>query len=329
MPRSPFPGRSRVPGAATLALAGALTLPLALAPTASAQSVAPQGAHVYAETPSVLTGSLQATPPSLPGIESTPVQTPGFAANLPVVALPTLAPARPAPEYSEVGIFPGNGDVVGVAQPIMFTFDRPITDRAKAEQTLGVRTAPALPGKFYWISDTEVRWRPLDFYPANTSVTVYAGGRQSTFKTGDAVVTTYDDASKTLTTTRNGQVQRTMRASSGKAAYPTNPGTYYTGWRAPKVRMDSSTWGLAQDAGGYDTVVDNGVRLTYDGIFIHSAPWSVADQGVRDVTHGCINISPEDAEWFYQNTANGDPVIVNGTAGEPLRQDDGQGDWNY
>lgn len=329
--RSPLSPARRAPRAARIAVPAtcvALAATLACAPAAGAQSLGatnPDGP----QAPGVLSGSLAATPPSLPGIESAPVQLPAFADDLPVVAVPVLAPGRPTPEYAQVGIFPNDGETVGVAQPVMFTFDRPITDRARAEKTLEVRTAPSLPGKFYWISDTEVRWRPLGFYPPNTSVTVYAGGRQQTFKTGDAVVTTYDDATKTMTTTRNGEVVRTMRASTGRAAYPTNPGTYYTGWRAHQVRMDSSTWGLAQDAGGYDTTVDDGVRLSYDGIFVHSAPWSIADQGVRNVTHGCINLSPEDAAWFYANTENGDPVVVNGTAGAPLGPEDGQADWNY
>ena len=281
--------------------------------------------------PGVAAGSsMPQLPTTLPSVEQAPVWTPTVP-NLPtppVVAIPTLGPSRPAPEYGSVGIFPTQNEVVGIAQPIMFTFDRPITDRAAAEATIGIRTAPDVAGKFYWISDTEVRWRPLQFWPANTSVTVHAGGRDQVFRTGDAVVTTYDDASHTATTTRNGQVERVMRASSGRAEYPTYNGVFYNGWRANKVRMDSSTWGLAQDAGGYDVEVDDAVRLSYDGIFLHSAPWSVADQGVRDVSHGCINVSPEDARWYFDTTRNGDAFVVRGTPGKNFGRFDGQGDWN-
>ena len=298
----------------------------------ASSTVAPPvaGAQSAGQFPGFNAGSMESTPIGLPSIETAPlpaVNVPGM--DLPIFTVPILAPARPVPEYSKVGIFPTDGETVGVAQPVMFNFDRPITDRARAEATLAVRTSPALPGKFYWISDTEVRWRPLEFYPAHTTVTVYAGGRQQSFRTGDAVVTTYDDNTKMMTTTRNGEVEKIMPASSGKPQYATHNGTYYTGWRAREVRMDSSTWGLARDAGGYDVAVSDGVRLSYDGIFVHSAPWSVADQGVRNVSHGCINLSPEDAHWFYENTRNGDPVIVENTDGRQLGSFDGQGDWNY
>ena len=315
--RSPFARATT-----SVALAAAVLSSVALAPTAGAQSAG--------QLPGFNTGSLESTPVGLPSIESAPLPSLQVAGlDLPIFTVPTIAPARPAPEYDKVGIFPTDGETVGVAQPVMFTFDKPITDRAKAEATLGVRTAPALDGKFYWISDTEVRWRPLEFYPPNTTVTVYAGGRQQSFRTGDAVVTTYDDNTKMMTTTRNGEVVREMRASSGQPQYATHNGTYYTGWRAREVQMDSSTWGLARDAGGYDTMVNDGVRLSYDGIFVHSAPWSVADQGVRNVSHGCFNLSPEDARWFYENTLNGDPVIVKNTLGRDFGAFDGQGDWNY
>lgn len=313
---------ARVSTPAALLAAAVLASTTVTAPVAGAQSAA--------QLPGFNTGSMESTPVGLPSVETAPlpaVAVPGL--NLPIFTVPVLAPARPAPEYGKVGIFPTDGETVGVAQPVIFTFDTPITDRGRAEATLGVRTSPAIPGKFYWISDTEVRWRPLEFYPANTTVTVYAGGRQQTFRTGDAVVTTYDDNTKLMTTTRNGEVVRTMRASSGQPQYATHNGTYYTGWRAREVRMDSSTWGLARDAGGYDVAVSDGVRLSYDGIFVHSAPWSVADQGVRNVSHGCINLSPEDARWFYDNTRNGDPVIVENTVGRQLGSFDGQGDWNY
>jgi len=317
-------------------IAAVTTLGVALgvaAPTAGAQP-APQltglipGLPAGSEMPQLPAGS---SLPQIPAVEQAPVWTPTLPGLPvpPVVSVPVPGPQRPAAEYTGVGIYPSTGEVVGVAQPIMFTFDRPITDRARAEQTLGVRTAPALAGKYYWIDDREVRWRPLGFYPPNTSVTVWAGGQQSSFRTGDAVISTYDDATHLVTTTRNGQVARVMRASVGRDVYPTYNGVYYNGWRAREVRMDSSTWGLAADAGGYDVSVANGVRLSYDGIFVHSAPWSVADQGVRNVSHGCVNLSPDDAAWYYDNTRNGDPFIVQGTVGRQFGAFDGQGDWNY
>ena len=303
--------------AAILAV-GALVLGLpavtGTAPDARAQSVMPL------------------SPPGIPQLENAPLPTPlipGVPAY-PVLTYPVVGPARPVPEYGDVHVFPTPNEVVGVAQPVMFFFDRPIRDRARAEATIGIRTEPAVAGKFYWVGDRELRWRPHQFWPVNTSVTVWAGGkRQQSFRTGDAVIAEFDDRTKLITVTRNGQVVRTMRASAGRPGMDTYNGVYYTGQRGRQVRMNSETFGLRVEDGGYNSIVNDAVRLSYDGIYIHSAPWSVADQGVRNVSHGCINVSPEDARWYYDTTRNGDPFIVKNGPGRQFGPFDGQGDWNY
>ena len=298
--------------ATLLATAGLVVV--GLSPTASGQS---------------LTGSLGSSGSAgALGMETAPLPIPALP-GLAALTIPVAAPARPSIDAAVASVYPTQNETVGVAQPVMITFDRPVADRAAAEASVGIRTAPGVDGKFYWVSDTELRWRPHEFWPAGTAVTVWAGGNEHIFRTGDAVVSTYDDNTHLVTVTRNGRVERTMRASAGRDAYATHNGTYYNGWRAREVRMDSSTWGLARDAGGYDTTVNDGVRLSYDGIFIHSAPWSIADQGVRNVSHGCINLSPEDARWYYENTRNGDPFIVVNGPGRQFGAFDGQGDWNY
>jgi lipoprotein-anchoring transpeptidase ErfK/SrfK len=43
---------------------------------------------------------------------------------------------------------------------------------------------------------------------------------------------------------------------------------------------------------------------------VHSAPWAVNSLGFENVSHGCISLSPEDAEWYYDTVNVGDPVIV-------------------
>lgn len=299
--------------ATALAVAGLVVV--GLSPAASAQSLA----GTFGSSGS--TGAI--------GMETAPLQLPSILGFSPFVTIPVAAPHRPAIDAAVASVYPTGEETVGVAQPIMVTFDRPVADRAAAEASVGVRTAPAVDGKYYWVTDTELRWRPHEFWPAGTAVTVWAGGTEHTFRTGDAVVSTYDDHTHEVTVTRNGQVERTMKASAGRDTYPTYNGVYYNGWRAREVRMDSSTWGLSRAAGGYDTTVNDGVRLSYDGIFIHSAPWSVADQGVRNVSHGCINLSAEDAAWYYDNTRNGDPFVVINGPGKQFGAFDGQGDWNY
>src|SRR5258708_38114336 len=77
---------------------------------------------------------------------------------------------------------------------------------------------PPVPGKFYWLTPTQLRWRPLSFWPAHTDVTVDAGGTVSSFRTGDTLVATADDATHQLTVTRNGVVEKTFPMSMGMAA---------------------------------------------------------------------------------------------------------------
>ena len=75
--------------------------------------------------------------------------------------------------------------------------------------------------------------------------------------------------------------------------------------------MDSSSVGIPVDApDGYLLDVDYAVRFTSRGLFVHSAPWAVNSLGYENVSHGCIGLSPEDAEWYYNTVNVGDPVIV-------------------
>src|SRR5207249_985599 len=94
---------------------------------------------------------------------------------------------------------PANGSTVGVAQPIIINFPGPVDDSGAAEGAVHVSSVPPVPGKFYWMTPTQLRWRPLSFWPAHTAVTVDAGGTVSTFQTGDALVGTAADATHQLT----------------------------------------------------------------------------------------------------------------------------------
>lgn len=53
----------------------------------------------------------------------------------------------------------------------------------------------------------------------------------------------------------------------------------------------------------------------------------MGDQGRRDVSHGCLNVSTADAGWFSAESGRGDVVQVAG-AGSQLHATDGFGDWN-
>ena len=72
-----------------------------------------------------------------------------------------------------------------MAQPIIINFPGLVDDAGAAENAVHVSSVPPVPGKFYWKSPTQLRWRPLSFWPAYTAVTVDAGGTVSSFHTGD------------------------------------------------------------------------------------------------------------------------------------------------
>jgi lipoprotein-anchoring transpeptidase ErfK/SrfK len=239
------------------------------------------------------------------------------------------APFTGDPVFAPPTFNPINGSMVGVAKPIIINFPRPIADRPMAEQAIHISSVPPVPGKFYWMNDSQVRWRPIDFWPANTTVNIDASGAKSSFRTGDQLIATGDDATHQMTVTRNGKVEKTMPMSMGMAAggHQTPNGTYYVLEKFPDIVMDSATYGVPNTSPqGYKVHVQLAVRFDNSGNFVHSAPWSVADQGKRDVSHGCINISPDNAKWFYDNFGSGDPIVIKNSAGT-YTQNDGAQDW--
>jgi lipoprotein-anchoring transpeptidase ErfK/SrfK len=231
------------------------------------------------------------------------------------------------PVFAAPSFNPSNGSMVGVAKPIAINFARPIADRQMAQSAVHVSSVPAVPGKFYWLSDTQLRWRPIDFWPANTTVNIDAGGAKSTFRTGESLVATIDNATHQMEVMRNGKLEKTFPVSLGKSGNDTPNGTYYVLEKFNDIVMDSSTYGVpVNSAQGYKLKVQDAVRIDNSGIFVHSAPWSVADQGKRNVSHGCINLSAANAQWFFDNFGSGDPVVVKNSVGL-YKQNDGAQDW--
>ncbi len=237
----------------------------------------------------------------------------------------------------------GQDSTVGIGQPVAVMFDEPIADRRAAQANIHVTTEPAVDGAFYWVSDQEVRWRPAEYWEPGTTIDVHVdiygkdlgGGMYgqedafSNFQIGDAVISRVDDASKQIVIERNGEVVKTMPTSMGKASSPTPNGTYVIGEKHASLVMDSSTYGVAVDsAEGYRTPVQYATRMSYSGIFVHAAPWSVWAQGSQNTSHGCLNVTTSDAKWFYDNAKRGDVFEVTGTVGPTLPGWDGLGDWN-
>ncbi|PZS25354.1 MAG: hypothetical protein DLM59_20215 [Pseudonocardiales bacterium] len=234
------------------------------------------------------------------------------------------------------------GETVGVGMPIIINWSRDVPDRAAAERLLKVTTDKPVVGTWSWISSHEVHYRPQVYWPAYTHVTVDIGvgradlgsgvygetGRRIAFTVGSSVISKVSNATKTLTVYQNGVPIRSMPVSMGRSAMPTSAGINVVLVKFDQKFFDSASFGLPRDApGGYYTKVYWDTKFTFGGEYVHAAPWSVSQQGHRNVSHGCINVSTSNAKWFYYLSKRGDIVQVIGTE-RAVRRGDGYTDWN-
>jgi len=257
-------------------------------------------------------------------------------------AFRTLAPTNRV----TASVFPTDGMSVGVGQPIVFTFSQPVPPSARAGLArhiiVAVSGAPVA-GGWHWFNDHELHYRPKALWPSGRKVTVVwalngwnAGGGSwgdgvgaTHFTIGDSHVAIANLASFTMTVTDNGRVVATYPISGGRPTDPTMGGTHIVLDRESVVRMNSATNGVPVNSpDGYDELVYNDVHISDSGEYVHAAPWSVSHQGNANVSHGCINLSPADAQAFFDFSRIGDVVIVTGGPRPPAFGDHGVMDWS-
>lgn len=255
----------------------------------------------------------------------------GIAANVvPGNADVSLAAASHSYGFALASVQPLRDAVVGVAHPVVMTFRAPVANRHAAERAINVKSAPPMTGKFEWLDDDVVQWAPDRFWPAHSTVALSVGGLSTKFKTGPAVVGVADISDHTFTVSIDGVdagppppalpaphhrpywgVPGVMPASMGRPHFPTPVGTYAVMSKERSVIMDSSSVGIpVDDPEGYRIQVDDAVRISSRGLYVHSAPWAIQSLGLENVSHGCISLSPADAEWYFNAVNIGDPVIV-------------------
>jgi lipoprotein-anchoring transpeptidase ErfK/SrfK len=243
------------------------------------------------------------------------------------------------------------GDTYGIGTVVVAHFDEPIPDRAAAERRLSVTTSPPARGSWYWIDDQNAHWRPQQYFAPGTVVTAAANiygiplgnglyGQEDssvTFRIGDAHVSIADDQTKQISVYDNGVLVRTMPTSMGMGgtetiggqtiSFWTQRGTYTVMDKANPVIMDSSTYGLPINSRlGYRETIKYATRISADGVYLHELDATVWAQGNTNVTHGCLNLNRENAQWFYEFSQPGDVVEVRNTGGEPLQLWQ-NGDW--
>jgi lipoprotein-anchoring transpeptidase ErfK/SrfK len=242
-------------------------------------------------------------------------------------------------------VSPLRGTTVGVGMPIRVYFDAPVADRKAALARMKVTTSVPTEGAWRWFSDTEAHWRPKVYWKPGTQVAldtslygvklgdgVYGGAkadRHIEFTIGRSHVSIADARTHRMRVYVDGKFARTLPVSMGKAVkgQHTKSGPHVVTDKNRVKVMDSTTYGLALDAGGYRTKVDYATRISNSGEFVHSAPWSVAQQGRANVSHGCINLSPANAAWFFNLSQVGDVVEVVGTPVRLSAKDTDVPDW--
>jgi lipoprotein-anchoring transpeptidase ErfK/SrfK len=259
----------------------------------------------------------------------------------PVTAESSFTTVKPARQLG-VSVNLVEGETVGVGLPLIFTFTGNVADKAAAEKALKITAEPATEGAFRWSGDKQVTWRPKDYWKSGTKIKVDAAvygkplgngsyGREDktiSGAVGDKLVAVADGGTHQMTVSVNDQVVKTMPTSMGKPGHNTPAGNYTVMSEHTGYTMDSGTYGVPEDApGGYRTYVQYAIRLSYSGIFYHSAPWSVRQQGHSNVSHGCLNLSTENTKWLMDTSKKGDIVTVQNSGGPKLEATDGWSVW--
>ncbi|MFG3201881.1 Ig-like domain-containing protein [Streptomyces sp. NPDC048192] len=235
----------------------------------------------------------------------------------------------------------------GVGEPITAQLDQAVKDKAQravVERALRVDSVPAVQGSWYWVNDKELHYRPQEYWPTGTTVTVHSnldgikigdrlwGGPSKPVKItiGDRILALTDAAAHQLTFYKNGEVVKRIPVTTGKPGYDTRNGIKVVLEKSYVVRMRGTTIGIsASSSDSYDLNVYYAARVTWSGEYVHAAPWSVGSQGYANVSHGCTGMSNANAAWFFDNIHPGDIVQVVNSRGHQMEDfGNGFGDWN-
>ncbi len=229
----------------------------------------------------------------------------------------TFRTLTPAHTFS-AQIFEGHGLSYGVGMPVILKFSQPVSDRAAVERALHLWTSRTLVGAWYWDGSSTLYFRTRKYWPAHTKVRFVGNfdGVESSpgvygvhtlkqsFVIGDSLIAVADTQAHRVRIYRERHLFADWPMSSGRAGKETPNGTYLTIEKQNPAHMKGP---------GYDLEVPWSVRFTWSGDYMHDASWSVGEQGSANVSHGCVNLSPANAETYYKMAVPGDPVTITGS----------------
>jgi lipoprotein-anchoring transpeptidase ErfK/SrfK len=250
----------------------------------------------------------------------------------------TVKPKRQVSSHLNVG-----GDqTYGIAMPIVVDFNgTKVTDKAAVEKALTVKTTPKIEGSWAWFEgDTTAHWRPNEYFKLGTTVKVDAklcglkiaeGAYRredivSNFTIGRSQIVQGNTQQHTMQVIRDGQAVLQYPVSYGLDSDPgrvTHSGIHV-------VMSKSATYSMSNPRYGYtDVNVPWAVRISNNGEFIHGLAASVWAQGKKNISHGCLNLSPQNAKAYFDSVLPGDPVEISGSTQQLGAKDGDYSDWTY
>jgi lipoprotein-anchoring transpeptidase ErfK/SrfK len=326
---------------ATRAIALIGAAPAALLALAACTSNGP-GSH---QTVTVTQGP-PSTSASAPTITAPPSSDPASSTST------SSAPARTV----HVSSLLSDHETYGVGMPIVLFFSPPPTDSTAFTKAVKV-TVNGRPadGAWYWeqpthdevVSNTvEAHYRRPDYWHAHSHIhasfpikglsagkgLAYSGALTSLdFSIGAKHVSTVDGRAEKMRVTSDNKLVRTIKVSLGEADHPTFTGikvVMQKGEDVPGTNNERPNGTVLMSGQGYtNTPVEWSVRITRSGEYVHSAPWNGLI-GRSSTSHGCTNLFPDPAKWFYHFANIGDIVTYTNTGGQRMPVWDGLGDWN-
>ncbi|GAA2515150.1 L,D-transpeptidase [Winogradskya humida] len=245
------------------------------------------------------------------------------------------------------------GGTYGMGQPVIVAFSKSVSKKSAAEKAITVETSPAVEGKFFWVSDSIVHWRPAKYWKKGTTIKVKvdafgvnlgngvygAAAKKTDFTIGRQLLAITDNNTHRTKVYIDGKMVRDMASSTGRGGYSkaadgsqlhfwTNSGPHVVLSKEKSHSMSSASYGLTdpKDPNYYaPEIVKLCTRISYSGEFLHAAPWNKS-LGRANLSHGCVNLSVADAQWVYDNFILGDVVDVRHTP-KSLAVWNGLGDW--
>jgi len=239
----------------------------------------------------------------------------------------TLTPRKTV----QVTVLEANNQAYGVGMPIVLTFSRIVKNRKAVERSLSLTTSRPVIGAWYWDGSKTVEFRPRRYWTPGTQVSftgrlagvevakgVYATHNVHVgFRIGPSLIVKASTVTHYMNVYYKGSLLGHWAISTGRPGDDTANGTYLTIEKANPVFMTGP---------GYALWVPWAVRITWSGVYIHDAYWSVWAQGSINVSHGCVNTSPAHAERYYKLELPGDPVTITGSP-RPGTWDNGWTEW--